>query len=158
MKHRKFSEVEFKEAVAKSNSIHQTMLSLGLCAKGGGAYRAFYNAVAEFGVSTSHFSGKGWSAGKTLSPKRPLSAYLTNAQPINSYRLKNRLLKEGLFDYRCSCCGYTEWMGKPIPLELDHIDGIHFNNEISNLRLICPNCHAQTPNHAGKNKGRARYS
>ena len=56
----------------------------------------------------------------------------------------------------CSECGITEWNGKPITLELDHIDGHHYNNDISNLRLLCPNCHSQTPTYRAKNKGNGR--
>ena len=43
-------------------------------------------------------------------------------------------------------------MGQPAPLELDHIDGDHWNNELSNLRILCANCHAQTETYCGKNK------
>ena len=58
--------------------------------------------------------------------------------------------------HQCSICKLTEWIGNPIPLELDHIDGNHTNNKRSNVRLICPNCHAQTDNYKGKNKGNGR--
>lgn len=51
----------------------------------------------------------------------------------------------------CSVCRNSEWNGLPIPLELDHIDGNPDNNAESNCRVICPNCHAQTPNYRGKN-------
>ena len=50
-------------------------------------------------------------------------------------------------------CRHSTWNGLPIPLELDHIDGKSNNNVESNLRVICPNCHAQTPNYKGKNMG-----
>lgn len=44
-------------------------------------------------------------------------------------------------------------MDKPIPLHLEHIDGNHLNNNLNNLTLLCPNCHSQTPNFRGRNKG-----
>lgn len=57
----------------------------------------------------------------------------------------------------CSICKSTTWNNQPIPLELDHIDGNSYNNTRSNLRMICPNCHAQTPTYKGKNTGNGRH-
>lgn len=54
--------------------------------------------------------------------------------------------------HRCEECGLSEWLGKPIPLQLDHLDGNSDNNSEGNLRLLCPNCHALTPNFMGRNK------
>lgn len=47
-------------------------------------------------------------------------------------------------------CGITEWLGKSIVLELDHIDGDNKNNVRDNLRALCPNCHSQTPTWRGR--------
>lgn len=58
--------------------------------------------------------------------------------------------------HECSICFYSLWQGRKIPLEVDHKDGNSENNSEGNLRLICPNCHAQTPTYKGKNKGRGR--
>lgn len=63
-----------------------------------------------------------------------------------------------LYGWKCMVCDLTEWMGQPIPLEVDHIDGNAGNNFPANLRNICPNCHAQTPTHKAKNKGNGRGS
>lgn len=68
--------------------------------------------------------------------------------------LKRFLIEK--FGHKCSVCSNTEWMEKSIPLEIDHIDGDHKNNRPENIRLICPNCHAQTPTYGIKNKGRGR--
>lgn len=57
---------------------------------------------------------------------------------------------------RCEVCGGTEWQGQPIPIEMDHINGHSSDNCSENLRLICPNCHAQTPTYKNKNKGNGR--
>lgn len=47
--------------------------------------------------------------------------------------------------YKCEMCLISSWNNKPITLELDHIDGNNRNNVKTNLRLLCPNCHSQTP-------------
>jgi hypothetical protein len=78
----------------------------------------------------------------------------------NSNAVDARLLKNYLLDCRerkCEVCGIRQWMGKPAPVELDHRDGNPENNELSNLRLICPNCHAQTETYKGRNIGQGRY-
>lgn len=53
--------------------------------------------------------------------------------------------------YECECCKISEWNGKPISLEVDHVDGNHSNNRLSNLRYLCPNCHSQTSTYKGRN-------
>lgn len=60
--------------------------------------------------------------------------------------------------HRCEVCKLDIWCDKSIPIELDHIDGNPENNVIENLRLICPNCHAQTDTYKGKNVGRVKNS
>lgn len=66
-------------------------------------------------------------------------------------RLKVRIQKELGWEHECSICKLREWNSKPIPLEIDHINGEHYDNRIDNLRFICPNCHAQTDTYKGKN-------
>lgn len=54
--------------------------------------------------------------------------------------------------YKCSCCGLVDWQGMSISLDLDHIDGNNQNNLPNNLRLLCPNCHRQTPTWGNKKR------
>jgi hypothetical protein len=58
--------------------------------------------------------------------------------------------------YSCEVCDISEWNGKPIVLEVDHIDGNSLNNSPFNFRFICPNCHSQTPTYKGANRGKGR--
>jgi len=64
-----------------------------------------------------------------------------------------RYLKETAGD-KCSECGQeSTWNNKPLGLQLDHIDGNSDNNDLSNLRLLCPNCHTQTETFGNAGKG-----
>ena len=80
-----------------------------------------------------------------------LLEYLEKSIDIQSNKIRKKLLEEGYKEYRCECCGLTEWLDEPIPLELHHKDGNHFNNDLDNFQLLCPNCHAKTDSYRGKN-------
>lgn len=76
--------------------------------------------------------------------------YLGTNKFITSHKLKEKLIREGIKKEVCERCGNKEWLGKKIPLELHHKDGNHWNNELTNLEILCPNCHALEPNNSGK--------
>jgi len=84
--------------------------------------------------------------------KRVYNKYLT-LEETRDDRVRKRIIIEER-GYQCEVCGIVDWMGKPIKLELDHIDGNADNNVRENLRLICPNCHAQTETYKGANAGK----
>lgn len=69
--------------------------------------------------------------------------YLGTENYINSKVLKKKLIEDGIKEYKCERCGNTEWNGKPIPLELHHINGDHTDNRLENLIILCSNCHSQ---------------
>jgi len=65
-------------------------------------------------------------------------------------KLKKLLFDSGLKQHICEECGATEtWNGKPLTLQLHHIDGNSGNNDPSNAQILCPNCHSQTDNFRG---------
>ena len=99
-------------------------------------------------VYNGNQSGKGFSKN---APKMSLEEYLLNSKDIQSNKVRKKLLEEGHKKHQCECCGLSEWLGKPIPLELHHIDGDKYNNTIENFSLLCPNCHAFTDSYRGKN-------
>jgi hypothetical protein len=87
--------------------------------------------------------------------RRPLRELLVKGdRPADTSRLRRRLIEEGILAPRCSSCDTTTWLGAPVPLQLDHVDGDPTNNELGNLRLLCPNCHALTETWCGRNRGR----
>jgi hypothetical protein len=151
MKLRKYTERQLAEAAKNSTSLAQTLSKLHV-APYGGNYHVLKRALRHFNIDTSHFTGQLWNKGKNIGPKQPLQKYLSNELQIQSCKLKDRLLSEGVFVRMCASCENTEWLGKPIPLELDHVNGDRSDNRLSNLRLLCPNCHAFTPTYRGRKK------
>ena len=114
-------------------------------------YNTFSKRAKLLNVYKPNQSGKG--VNKDMSSKSiPLNEILEGKHPqFQSNKLRVRLLKEGIKDYKCECCSNTIWNGKPIPLELNHIDGNCHNHILSNLEIICPNCHSQTSTFRGRN-------
>ena len=73
-----------------------------------------------------------------------INDFLNNVRPIRSDALKNKLFKLNFKEKKCEECGITSWNDKIIIFELHHLDGDHFNNNLNNLKILCPNCHSQT--------------
>ncbi len=147
------SDERLVEAVAGSRSMAQVLRSLGL--RPGGNQGRLKVRIERLGLDTSHFVGKAWRKGSTnpVTWARPIQEFLAVGRPVKSNVLKQRLIQEGLKRHACEACGRTTWAGQPIPLELDHVSGRRDDNRLENLRLLCPNCHAQTPTYRGRNIG-----
>ena len=145
-----YTELQIRTAVETSLNYAETMRKIGWDKPTGGRYAQIKRYIAEFDIDTSHFKSNleylvHWKKGNVPTSKIPLEDILTNKVPYDStHRLKKRLWKEGIFEKICNICKLKEWMGKSIPLQLDHIDGNRNNNLLKNLRIVCPNCHAQT--------------
>lgn len=90
------------------------------------------------------------------SARRPTADVLRAGTVVSSKTLRPRLF-ELVSELACSRCTLTEWLGAPIPLEVDHMNGDWPDNRVENLRLLRPNCHARTETYRGRNKpGRRR--
>lgn len=145
------SDADIIEASQKSNSATAAAALLGV------QYGTYKKHALRLGVFKKNQSGAGVSKPILDDRKIELREILSGKHPqYQSNKLRLRLLKEGIKEHKCEVCDITEWLEKPAPLELDHIDGNRHNHKIKNLRLLCPNCHAQTDTYRGKNTRNAQ--
>ena len=107
-------------------------------------------------IKTRNTTGKYCSniCQKNYESKQKLDSWLNSNQKVGKRIVRKYLIETD--GEKCSVCGIENWLNKPINLEIDHIDGDAYNNVPMNLRLICPNCHAQTPTYKNRNKGNGR--
>jgi hypothetical protein len=139
-----------EQAVAEAPSITDILRGLGLTES---ARRQLLRAAAELGVSLP--DGRVVIA-RERSRARALELLVKGSRRIRGARLTWAILCIGLYPYVCSECGQLpEWNGKPLVLQVDHINGDPTDNRPENLRFLCPNCHTQTDTFAGRKCGRA---
>lgn len=151
-KWRLLTEEQFAQMVAESRSIQDLAQRIGYVKTGGGTQETLKKVIAERGLDTSHFIQTVWNKG--------LHDY--SLFQNGSVRKNGRTTLEALIDIKgrqCECCKLTTWNDQPINLEIHHIDGDHYNNELTNLQLLCPNCHSYTENYCGKsNTGKKKIT
>lgn len=137
----KYTKEQIQDAVNNSLSWSAVCRILGIKAATG-SQSHIKNRAINFDIDYSHFTGRAHARGKIGKYKQSLDKYFTNEVRISSHNLKNRLIKEKIKECKCEDCGLSEWQNKNIPLELHHIDKNHFNNDLLNLKIVCPNCHS----------------
>ena len=127
-----------------SSSMNQASITLGM------NYKTLCFHAKRLACFKSNQSGKGLT--KTQKENViSLSEIFEGKYNYQSHKLRKRLLKESIKVHQCESCNLSEWLQKPIPLELHHKDGNRYNNQLENLMLLCPNCHAFTENYRAKN-------
>lgn len=155
-KRRKWTNEEFITAVESSLSYAEVIKKLGLVPAGGN-YNTVKRKIKELNLDISHMTGAAWNQGDRYTPVKEaqplLEILVENSTFVSTSKLRIRLLKEHVKEHKCEQCNNTEWMGKPIALELHHKNGIKNDLRIENLEILCPNCHAFTDNYRGRNIG-----
>jgi hypothetical protein len=141
--------------VANSNSLAAILKHFDIAASSGN-YTILKRRLRQEQIDFSHInlgisSNKGR---KGMGPNAiPLDQILVEHSTYSRRGLKTRLLKLGLLENKCYECGIgPEWNGKPLSLQLDHINGASDDNRLENLRMLCPNCHTQTETFGSKRR------
>ena len=125
----------------------------------GGSQAYLRRLIREYGLDTSHFLGVRANQGAAHrgGPDKRTAAQILVvrdrlAHPVKPAQLRRALLEIGR-EYHCAVCGLdAQWQGRPLNLQIDHMNGERWDNRAVNLRFICPNCHSQTANFGAKNK------
>ena len=132
-KNRTYTDEDIIKFSKEALNLSKLLIMLGLSPNGGN-YINMKRNLQRLGVDTSHWTGQGWSKDQKL---KDYSQY-TSIQHSKKHLLKER-------GHECENCHLSEWLKQPIMIEVDHIDGDRTNNAEGNLKLLCPNCHTQTP-------------
>jgi len=133
---------ELAEIAAKVTSLAGFLRELGLNDSSAGSnYQTAKKYLQKYSIDTSHWKGQAWNKD---AQQKDWSQY------TNNHRLKINLVK--LRGHRCESCNNDTWLQSPIALEVHHVDGNRVNNELTNLQLLCPNCHSTTDNFRNKKR------
>lgn len=138
------------QALSLSCSLKETLGRLGLPVTQR-TRDALTQACVNYGLDTSFPS-------RYATRRTPdAEVFCENSTFLSNFRLKIRFLEATGIPNECVFCGLGPvWNGAPLTLQLDHINGINTDHRLENLRLLCPNCHSQTPTYAGKRRDRAQ--
>ena len=153
----KLTDKEFSDLVKSSLNISEVLFKLGYTTVGNSwGYSQVKQRMQDLNLSGKDFRGK--SAIADCSKKKEIDASKLLCENSKHARniLRSYILRNKLLPYTCAICGITEWQGKTLSLELDHINGVNNDNRIENLRFLCPNCHSLTNTYKAANKGNGR--
>lgn len=149
----KLSDEQFVELLKKSSTISEVLFKLGYTVKGNSwGYSQVKRRMDDLNLDYSIFKGKSAVIKITkLNNVKKEDILKENCRHQRTV-LRRYVIKNNLIPYKCAICGCTEWQGKTLSLELDHINGVNNDNRLENLRFLCPNCHSQTSTYGSRNQ------
>lgn len=155
----KFSPQQLQNLLDSSGTYTAILEAAGI--KSSSSTNTLKRIINEYNLDTSKFEEnrkfyKQQMAKKSFDLEYNIESKLHKNTKVQSHKLRNKLIELGYKENKCELCGISEWMGKPVKLQLHHIDGDHDNNELSNLQILCPNCHSMTDNFGVYNSKRVK--
>lgn len=144
----KYTKELLEEKVKSSYSYSEVCRKLSLKPKGG-TWFYIKKKIIEYNIDISHFLGKAAYTGKRRKLEHSNRKFSNESILVNNHseRIPARILRICLLDnnikYKCNYCGISEWYGKTILLEIDHINNNCLDCRLENLQFLCPNCHSQ---------------
>lgn len=135
----KLTKEQIEEAISNTQSMAAAARYLNI------SRDKFRRYADKYFLFVPNPSGKGMIKGRNYKSPSDVFIYGNISRTILIKWLKR------IREWKCECCGLTEWNGKELSLEIHHIDGDHYNNILDNLQILCPNCHSQTYNWRSKN-------
>lgn len=142
-KWRNFTRQEIEGFVRESYSYAALAVKLGYSADSSSCIESIKKMINELQLDISHFKGQGWNNNNFNYDRFRNGVVIRSSQAVDALVF--------IRGHRCENCKLDKWFNNPIPLEVHHEDGDSLNNEMDNLKLLCPNCHALTENYRGKN-------
>jgi len=146
----RWNEIKIREYIRDSLTYTEVLKKVGgVSVSSCGNFRTLKRYIKKYNIDINHFRRPAPPASFF---KKNISEILVEHSLIGSYRLKNRLLKEGFLKNECSLCHQVPfWKDKKLNMILDHINGVYDDSRLENLRLVCPNCNSQLETNCGKN-------
>lgn len=144
---------ELQKILDESDSFTEVCKKLGLNAHSG-SIRTLYRRVVEDKLDTTKLRNNLSKRRKFTGFQKTLieTAIFTENSTTTRKTVRKHILRFNIIKYECKkCLNSGEWMGEPLSLQLEHINGINNDNRLANLCWLCPNCHSQTGTFAGRN-------
>lgn len=143
------SDEDFIKIVKESQSLTNCIFKCGLSIYGSHGRKVVKRRCEELNLDISHWDKKNYFNNCSFKEKTNEEIFIKDSK--SNSKIRDRILRDNLIEYKCAICGNRgEYNGKPLVLHLDHENGDHTDNRLTNLRFLCPNCHSQTETFGSK--------